>query len=127
MYVKRYFSPAVVYFISWRLVLWSLFTGLLALITYQHLGWKWVAVPWLPISLIGTAVAFYVGFKTTNPTTEAGKPVSYGVESSTAAARLARLSGGTLTGRMPRPGLLRKQWMLRCIRSFTAIWRGCRL
>jgi putative membrane protein len=31
--------------------------------TYQYLGWKWVAIPWLPVSLIGTAVAFYVGFK----------------------------------------------------------------
>jgi putative membrane protein len=27
------------------------------------MGWKWVAIPWLPVSLIGTAVAFYVGFK----------------------------------------------------------------
>ena len=63
MYVKRYFSPAIVYFISWRMVLWSLFTGLLALTTYQYLGWAWVAVPWVPVSLIGTAVAFYVGFK----------------------------------------------------------------
>ncbi len=63
MYVKRYFKYDVVYTISWRLVLWSLFTGLLALTTYQYLGWTWVAVPWLPVSLIGTAVAFYVGFK----------------------------------------------------------------
>jgi len=31
--------------------------------TYQYLHWKWVAIPWLPVSLIGTAVAFYVGFK----------------------------------------------------------------
>lgn len=45
------------------MVLWSLFTGLLAMFTYRYLGWKWVAIPWLPVSLIGTAVAFYVGFK----------------------------------------------------------------
>lgn len=36
----------------------SLFTGL-----YHFTDWKWMQVPWLPISLIGTAVAFYVGFK----------------------------------------------------------------
>ncbi|HEY3404980.1 MAG TPA: bestrophin family ion channel, partial [Ohtaekwangia sp.] len=63
MYVKRYFNFQILYFISWRMVLWSLFTGLLAMITYRYLGWKWVAIPWLPVSLIGTAVAFYVGFK----------------------------------------------------------------
>ena len=30
---------------------------------YQLLGWKWLALPWLPIALLGTAVAFVVGFK----------------------------------------------------------------
>ncbi|WP_223860849.1 bestrophin family protein [Spirosoma validum] len=63
MYVKHYFNFSIIYFISWRLILWSLFTGLIALLSYEYLEWKWVAVPWLPVSLIGTAVAFYVGFK----------------------------------------------------------------
>ncbi len=30
---------------------------------YSLLGWKWLAIPWLPIALLGTAVAFVVGFK----------------------------------------------------------------
>ncbi len=30
---------------------------------YVFLGWKWLALPWLPIALLGTAVAFVVGFK----------------------------------------------------------------
>src|SRR5687767_6478528 len=63
MYIKRYFDYRILYFISWRMVLYSLFTGLLAIFTYRYLGWHWVAIPWLPVSLIGTAVAFYVGFK----------------------------------------------------------------
>ena len=63
MYIKRHFQWWILYYISWRMVLWSLFTGLLAMATYQYLGWKWVRIPWLPVSLIGTAVAFYVGFK----------------------------------------------------------------
>jgi putative membrane protein len=63
MYTKRHFQWWILYYISWRMVLWSLFTGLLAMTTYQYLGWKWVRIPWLPVSLIGTAVAFYVGFK----------------------------------------------------------------
>jgi putative membrane protein len=63
MYIKRQLNIVILYFISWRIILWSLFTGLLAITTYTYLGWTWVAVPWLPVSLIGTAVAFYVGFK----------------------------------------------------------------
>ncbi len=30
---------------------------------YILLGWKWLAIPWLPVALLGTAVAFVVGFK----------------------------------------------------------------
>src|SRR5262245_19704661 len=30
---------------------------------YTLLGWKFLALPWLPIALLGTAVAFVVGFK----------------------------------------------------------------
>lgn len=30
---------------------------------YELTEWKWLSIPWLPVSLIGTAVAFYVGFK----------------------------------------------------------------
>jgi putative membrane protein len=63
MYIKRYFNYQILYFISWRMILWSLATGLLAMFTYRYLAWSWVAIPWLPVSLIGTAVAFYVGFK----------------------------------------------------------------
>lgn len=63
MYIKRQLNPLLIYFFTWRLLLMSLLTGLFAMFVYQHLGWKWVAIPWLPVSLIGTAVAFYVGFK----------------------------------------------------------------
>lgn len=30
---------------------------------YATLGWRWLSIPWLPIALLGTAVAFVVGFK----------------------------------------------------------------
>ncbi len=63
MYVNRYFDFRIMYFITWRMILWSTFTGILAICTYRYLGWSWVAIPWLPVSLVGTAVAFYVGFK----------------------------------------------------------------
>jgi ion channel-forming bestrophin family protein len=32
-------------------------------VCYKLLGWTWLALPWLPIALLGTAVAFVVGFK----------------------------------------------------------------
>lgn len=30
---------------------------------YEYFHWEWLHIPWLPLSVIGTAVAFYVGFK----------------------------------------------------------------
>ncbi|MDH4091913.1 MAG: multidrug transporter [Cyclobacteriaceae bacterium] len=30
---------------------------------YVVLDWRWLSIPWLPIALLGTAVAFIVGFK----------------------------------------------------------------
>lgn len=30
---------------------------------YYFTRWEWMTIPWLPLSVIGTAVAFYVGFK----------------------------------------------------------------
>jgi putative membrane protein len=63
MYVKRHLSPLIVYYYSWRMVLFSLFTGSTAILLYDYFGWKWVAIPWLPVSLVGTATAFFVGFK----------------------------------------------------------------
>ncbi|MFN3849689.1 MAG: bestrophin family protein [Spirosomataceae bacterium] len=30
---------------------------------YQLFHWKWLSLPWLPIALLGTAVAFVIGFK----------------------------------------------------------------
>ena len=63
MYINRYLNPLILYYYSWRMILLSLFTGSMAILSYDYLGWKWVAIPWLPVSLIGTATAFFVGFK----------------------------------------------------------------
>lgn len=30
---------------------------------HQLLGWTWLSIPWLPAALVGTAVAFLIGFK----------------------------------------------------------------
>lgn len=34
-------------------------------ILYQFLHWHWLALPWVPIAMVGTAAAFIVGFRNT--------------------------------------------------------------
>ena len=63
MYVKRNVSPSIIYYLSWRTVLFSFILSTLVFIVYEYLGWHAIAIPFLPIATIGTAVAFYVGFK----------------------------------------------------------------
>lgn len=63
MYVRRFIDPHIIYFFSWRPILWTtlLSSGVYALYHFGHL--KTVSIPFLPIATVGTAVAFYVGFK----------------------------------------------------------------
>jgi ion channel-forming bestrophin family protein len=51
--------------ISWTRRETAIFVVLAALPTlaFQLLGWTWLTLPWLPIALVGTAVAFITGFK----------------------------------------------------------------
>ncbi len=35
----------------------------LIVVIFYFTGWKWMAIPWQPLSLVGIAVAFYLGFK----------------------------------------------------------------
>lgn len=41
------------------------FIGIIPTILYQVLGFKWLAIPWTVVALLGTATAFIVGFKNT--------------------------------------------------------------
>lgn len=63
MYVKRNVSPSIIYYLSWRTVLFSFILSSAVFALYKYLGWHAIAIPFLPIATIGTAVAFYVGFK----------------------------------------------------------------
>ncbi len=40
-----------------------LFISAIPTFCFEVLHWKWLSIPWLPIALLGTAVAFVVGFK----------------------------------------------------------------
>ncbi|MBO9567065.1 MAG: hypothetical protein J7621_30105 [Niastella sp.] len=63
MLVKKTLSLRSIYeFTGYHL--WWL-AGWMALVTSVNYftGWRWMIFPWLPLSVVGTAVAFYVGFK----------------------------------------------------------------
>ena len=63
MYVEKNFSlKSVIQFTGGHLI-WITAWVSLVTFTYRLTGWEWMKVPWLPLSVIGTAVAFYIGFK----------------------------------------------------------------
>lgn len=51
--------------ISWTKfhILWLTLWAIIIVALYKFAEWHWLALPWLPLSVVGTAVAFYVGFK----------------------------------------------------------------
>lgn len=42
---------------------WLLAIATLPTALFMALGWKWFALPWVPVALVGTAAAFIVGFR----------------------------------------------------------------
>lgn len=63
MFIGRNYSLRE--FLVWtrREILCLLVLAIVPTILFQVLGWKWLGIPWLPIAMIGTAVAFLVAFK----------------------------------------------------------------
>jgi ion channel-forming bestrophin family protein len=63
MYVRRNISFRVIFAFGWLRV--SIFTviGFIAVWLYLYMDCFFVAIPFLPVSLVGTATAFYIGFK----------------------------------------------------------------
>lgn len=52
-------------FLIWtrREIFFLLLLSVVPTVLFQLLRWKWLAIPWLPVAMIGTAVAFIIGFK----------------------------------------------------------------
>lgn len=63
MFIKRNFPFKSIMRFSGGHIIWLSLFAILSVVFYEIAGFKWLAIPWLPVSLIGTAVAFYVGFK----------------------------------------------------------------
>ena len=63
MYTKRIFPVTGV--IKWtrRHILLFIVLSTIPVFLFDVLGFKWMHVPWLPLGVLGTAVAFIVGFK----------------------------------------------------------------
>jgi len=62
MIVKKQISIIEVLAWTWHHMVWlSVLSGSIAfLYFYEYLN---ISIPWLPVSVVGTAVAFYIGFK----------------------------------------------------------------
>jgi putative membrane protein len=44
---------------------WLAALGTIPVLLYRYAGFTWIAIPWVPIAMTGTAAAFIVGFKNT--------------------------------------------------------------
>ena len=63
MYVDRVFNPrSVISFSIWPILIFTIYATLItSLFDYHH--FEWLKIPWVPLTLLGIALAFYVGFK----------------------------------------------------------------
>lgn len=63
MYTKKNYT--IKRMLSWtrRYIFMFILLSAIPVVLYEVLDWKWLHLPWLPIGLIGTALAFIIGFK----------------------------------------------------------------
>ncbi|WP_235297164.1 bestrophin family protein [Portibacter marinus] len=63
MYVQKNLSFKGIINFSGGHLIWITLWTLTVVLLHEFTSSAWMSIPWLPISIIGTAVAFYVGFK----------------------------------------------------------------
>ena len=63
MYTRRTIKWSIIMRFGWKYVVFFILYSTAIAAAYHFLGWKALQVPFLPISAIGIAVAFYLGFK----------------------------------------------------------------
>jgi len=63
MYTGKDFHFKLLWHFARKNLFRTMIVSTIAVILYQVLGFTFVAIPFLPVGTIGTAVAFYVGFK----------------------------------------------------------------
>ncbi|MEM9685633.1 MAG: bestrophin family ion channel [Bacteroidota bacterium] len=63
MYIKRNIGWGLIIRYAWKnLLFFTLWAGIIFFV-YHFLEWKFIDIPFQPLSIIGIAVAFYIGFK----------------------------------------------------------------
>ncbi len=63
MYIRRNISLGIILRYAWMNLIFFTFWAGLAFSLYYFLGWTFIDIPFQPLSVIGIAVAFYIGFK----------------------------------------------------------------
>lgn len=63
MYTGKVFHPVLLWHFARTNLIRTLLISLAAVLLYEVAGFKFVAIPFVPVATIGTAVAFYIGFK----------------------------------------------------------------
>jgi putative membrane protein len=63
MHAGRHYSLREVSVWTRRETLIFVLIATIPTLLFTQLGWTWLTIPWLPIALVGTAVAFITGFK----------------------------------------------------------------
>jgi putative membrane protein len=63
MYVGSTCNFRLLWHFARRNLLRTFLKSLIACILYKVVGWLWPGISFVPVATIGTAVAFYVGFK----------------------------------------------------------------
>ncbi|MES2764619.1 MAG: bestrophin family ion channel [Bacteroidota bacterium] len=63
MYTKGNYPFKIMFSWTRRGIITFFFTALIPVILFDIFNWKWLTLPWLPIGLVGTALAFITGFK----------------------------------------------------------------
>lgn len=63
MYTGKDFTFQILWHFARKNLFKTLIISSIAVVLYKYCGFKFLAIPFIPIASIGTAVAFYVGFK----------------------------------------------------------------
>ncbi len=63
MYVDRVFDPINLFKFSLKKILFFVIYSSIITSLYYVFEYEWLKIPWVPLTLLGIALAFYVGFK----------------------------------------------------------------
>jgi len=65
MHIGSHYKITTFLFWTRRNIFWLLIVAIIPTILYAVFGFEWLAIPWQPVALVGTAAAFIAGFKNT--------------------------------------------------------------